>query len=153
MIVEQNLDNLVRFAFFRIGNQAVAEDLVHDAIVRLSEAKTTPRNVKTYLFKILYNLCLDFGKRQFESVPIVEIEEPAYSPEDETEWSKERQRIMRSLASLSDEKRQIVIMRAVDTMKFAEIADIMSAPITTVQYRYNAAIKELRTILTKSGDL
>lgn len=152
-IVGKNLDDMVRFAFFRIGDRAVAEDLVHDAVVRLLQAQTTPRNPKTYLFRILYNLCIDFGKKQFETIPIDEIEEPSYSPENEDEMVAERNRIVQSLESLSEDKRQIVIMRAVDNLTFAEIAEIMSVPLTTVQSRYNAAIKELKKQFIKSGDL
>lgn len=152
-IVRKNLDNLVRFAFFRTGNHAIAEDLVHDAVIRLVQAKTSPRDVKTYLFRILYNLCADFSKEQFDTTSIDSIEEPSYSPEDETELMDEQRRITESLECLSDDKRQIVMMRAVDNLKFNEIAEIMSTPLTTVQYRYSSAIKELKLIFTKSGDL
>lgn len=152
-IVEKNLDDMVRFAFFRTGNHAAAEDLVHDAVVKLLQAHTTPRNPKTYLFRILYNLCVDSGKKQFETIPIEEIEEPYYSPEDEAEMVNERKRIVQSLEFLTEDKREIVMMRAVDNLKFSEIAEIVAAPLTTVQSRYNAAIKELKQHYIKSGDL
>ena len=151
--VERNLDNMVRFAFFRTGSRVFAEDLVHDAVIRLARAKTAPRDVRMYLFRILYNLCMDFRKTQRDTVTIEDIDEPFYSPDEENEFKDERQRVIGSLETLSDEKRQIVMMRAVDNLKFTEIEAIMSAPPTTVQSRYNAAIKELKTILNKSGDL
>ena len=152
-MVVANLDNLVRFAFFRTGNRAVAEELVHDAVIRLAQAKAAPRDAKTYLFRILYNLCVDYGKKKFETFQIDEFEEPSYLPEDEVELMNERERIVQSIESLSKEKKQIVMMRAVDNLRFSEIAEIVSAPLTTVQSRYNAAIKELKAILIKSGDL
>ena len=45
------------------------------------------------------------------------------------------------------------MMRAVDNLKFAEIAEIMSKPLTTVQSQYKSAITELKSIFFKSDDL
>ena len=33
-IVEDNLNHLIRFAYYRIGNHSEAEDLVYDAVFR-----------------------------------------------------------------------------------------------------------------------
>ena len=41
-VVRENLDYLVRFALFRIGNMSLAEDAVYDAIVKFIEHKHPP---------------------------------------------------------------------------------------------------------------
>ena len=61
-IIEDNLDYLVRFAYFRLGNRVEAEDLVYDAILKFLEKSTgniKPESVRLYLFRIVHNLCLD----------------------------------------------------------------------------------------------
>ena len=37
VVIEANLDALVRFAYFRIGDRVEAEDIVYDAVLRLLE--------------------------------------------------------------------------------------------------------------------
>ena len=43
-IIEDNLDYLVRFAFYRLGNHDEAEDLVYDAVLKFLEKGTN--NIK-----------------------------------------------------------------------------------------------------------
>ena len=43
-VIEENLDYLVRFAFYRTGNRTVAEDIVYDAVLRFLEKK--PEDIK-----------------------------------------------------------------------------------------------------------
>lgn len=63
-VIEKNLDYLVRFALFRVGNRYDAEDIVHDSVVALlGTAKIReimPENIKMYLYRIVYNRCNDF---------------------------------------------------------------------------------------------
>lgn len=41
-VVRDNLDYLVRFAFFRVQNKAVAEDIVYEAVARVMEHRHPP---------------------------------------------------------------------------------------------------------------
>ena len=58
-VIEGNLDALVRFAYFRIGDRVEAEDIVYDAVLRLLENSNKVNDAKCYLFRIVYNLCQD----------------------------------------------------------------------------------------------
>lgn len=63
MVIEKNLDYLVRFAMFRIGNREDAEDIVYDAVLRLLDKDVSDINesgLRLYLFRVVYNLCQDY---------------------------------------------------------------------------------------------
>lgn len=65
-IIEDNLDYLVRFAYYRLGNRNEAEDIVYDAILKFLENNRRdikPESVRLYLFKTVYNLCVDRAHR------------------------------------------------------------------------------------------
>ncbi len=52
-IIEDNLDYLVRFAYYRLGNHVEAEDLVYDAVLKFLERDTDnikPESIRLYLF-------------------------------------------------------------------------------------------------------
>lgn len=77
-IVEENLDYLFRFAFYRIGNREEAEDIVYEAILKLLEKDAKEiklESVRFYLFRIVLNLCIDKQRTQdFHRVLIDEID-------------------------------------------------------------------------------
>lgn len=64
-IIEDNLDYLVRFAYYRLGNHVEAEDLVYDAVLKFLERDTDnikPESIRLYLFRIVHNLCQDYSR-------------------------------------------------------------------------------------------
>lgn len=68
--IEENLDYLVAFAFYRLGNRAEAEDVVYDAVLRFLEKvpdEVKPESVRLYLFRIVHNLCLDRAGQETET--------------------------------------------------------------------------------------
>lgn len=66
-VIEENLDALVRFAYFRISDRAEAEDVVYEAVLRLLEKREMVNDARCYLFRIVYNLCQDrFRKNRFQ---------------------------------------------------------------------------------------
>ena len=57
--IEANLDALVRFAYYRVNDRAEAEDIVYEAVLRLLENSDKVNDVRSYLFRIVYNLIQD----------------------------------------------------------------------------------------------
>ena len=80
-IIEGNLDYLVRFAYFRLGNHVEAEDLVYDAVLRFLEKAPDdirPESVRLYLFRIVHNLCLDktrAGHKDWVTIDGIDVED------------------------------------------------------------------------------
>ena len=142
-VIEGNLDALVRFAYYRLGDRVEAEDIAYDAVLRLLENSDKVKDAKCYMFRIVYNLCQDkFRKKEVSTVSFENVELP-----DETEDhldQEEIDRINRLLDGLPPSEAEIVRMNVVDELSFVEISRILNLPQSTAKSRFYSGMKKLR---------
>lgn len=148
-IIEDNLDYLVRFAYYRIGNHIEAEDVVYDAVLRFLEkapADIKPESVRLYLFRIVHNLCLD--KTRAEHKCLVQIDEIDIEdkPTDILDL-EDADRINGCLDSLPQREADVIRMNVIDNLSFVEISRILSIPQSTAKSRYKSGMDKLRKLL------
>lgn len=147
-IIEDNLDYLVRFAYYRIGNHVEAEDLVYDAVLRFLEKAPediTPESVRLYLFRIVHNLCLDNTRaKQKDPLPIdgIDIEDRTTDILD----LEDADRINDCLDSLPQREADVIRMNVIDNLSFVEISGILSIPQSTAKSRYKSGMDKLRKL-------
>lgn len=147
-IIEDNLDYLVRFAYYRIGNHIEAEDLVYDAVLRFLEK--APEDIKSesvrlYLFRIVHNLCLDKARTENKDlVPIdgIDIEDRTSDILD----LEDADRINACLDSLPQREADVIRMNVIDNLSFVEISGIFSIPQSTAKSRYKSGMDKLRKL-------
>ncbi len=145
-IIEENLDYLVRFAFFRVESKPEAEDIVHEAVLRLLEkrkSEISPESIRLYLFRIVYNLCQDKSRK---SKPTVSLEFINDIPDNEEDYldCEEAERLNVLLESLPTKEREIVRMNVIDGLSFVDIAHILSIPASTAKSRFISGMTKLR---------
>lgn len=145
-IIEENLDYLVRFAYYRLGNRGEAEDLVYDAVLKFLERtneKIKPESIRLYLFRIVYNLCQDYSRAQKqEMVPIGDVD--VADTIDEALDIEDADRINAILDSLPLREADIIRMNVIDGLSFVEISSILSIPQSTAKSRYKSGMAKLR---------
>lgn len=147
-IIEDNLDYLVRFAYYRLGNRNEAEDIVYDAILKFLEntrRDIKPESVRLYLFKTVYNLCVDrtrTGKQNLIPIESIDIEE---SPEDGPD-KEEADRINACLERLPSREAEIIRMNVIDGLSFVEISNLLSIPQSTAKSRFKSGMDKLRKL-------
>ncbi len=147
-IIEDNLDYLVRFAYYRLGNRNEAEDIVYDAILKFLEntrRDIKPESVRLYLFKTVYNLCVDrtrTGKQNLIPIESIDIEE---SPEDGPD-QEEADRINACLERLPSREAEIIRMNVIDGLSFVEISNLLSIPQSTAKSRFKSGMDKLRKL-------
>jgi RNA polymerase sigma factor (sigma-70 family) len=134
------------YGFFRrrLNGDQRAEDLMQEtflAVIRAS-ARYEPRAlVRTYLYGIAMNLLAAERRRQFRDGPRGEgSAEPATNDAPEAVlWIRE------ALARLDEAEREILMLREYEQLSYAEIAELMKAPVNTVRsrlFRARMALKE-----------
>lgn len=151
--IDDNLDYLFRFAFFRIGNREDAEDIVHNAFLKILERPMpdiSSDGIRMYLFKTVLNMCRDYWRRLSDKVSLDGLEIASPEAEDEMLYG-EYERIQSLVRSLPEKEADVVMMRAVDELPFVEIADLLCIPVTTAQYRYKSGMDTLRQILSTTS--
>lgn len=150
-IIEENLDSLVRFAFFRLGDMTEAEDAVHDVALRILDNPPSlfkAGTLKSYIYKAIYNLCQDTLRSRTRNVkvPIDLIEESICNEEEELDL-KEAQRLYELLDNIPAKESEIIRMNVIDELSFAEISRITNIPESTVKYRFKCGMTKMRNII------
>lgn len=147
-VIEDNLDYLVRFAFFRIGERGLAEDVVHDAVVRFLDrcpSSLSPSKMRLYLFRILHNLCNDESRRgRVRSVPLEEVGPGDEVDDEDALDAEEAMRLNRLLDGLPEKEREAVRLHVIDGFSFVEAAEMLSVAASTLKTRYKAGMDKLR---------
>lgn len=125
-----------------LGNSADAEDVVQDAMIRLWKIAPNWRQgeakVSTWLYKVVVNLCTDRLRSQKTRAHLnIDLTpEPAEPGLTAVERMTDRERVNAldaALARLPDRQRQAVVLRHLEGLGNAEIAEIMGIGVEAVE--------------------
>ena len=119
----------------------------------------------TWLYRLANNVCIDFIRREKNrkgmDVLSLNDDEKDYdelipdngpSPQTQLEQRERRAALNRALGQLSEEHRQILLLREVSGLSYAEIAETVGLEEGTVKSRIARARLSLRNILREEGN-
>lgn len=135
-------------SFSILKNPADAEDAIQDAFVKLMQKAHTYRKdeaAKPWILTITRNAAIDILRSRKETICLEDpeiLQQEHISPASEKDVDLER-----ALLTLTDSDRQLVILRAVSGLRYRQISRILSLPVSTVEKRYQRAMKKLRAQL------
>jgi RNA polymerase sigma factor (sigma-70 family) len=142
---------LRRYARSLTRSDTDAEDLVHDALVRAYERKTTFRqagNLRTWLLSVLHNVFVD-GCRSRRS-ETGRLERAAVLAEAHLLPSQDHvvrlSQIRTAFLSLAEEQRAALHLVAIEGLSYEEAATTLAIPIGTLMSRIARARAALREI-------
>ncbi len=164
-LLDPVLPSLYRFALRLTKNEADAQDLVQQSVLkayRFFDTFQSGTNFRAWMFKILANEFNSQYQRLLRERNVVELaEEPnhyerfvgqassARSPEDQVTDILLKQDIEAALEELPWEFRTPVVLCDIEGFSYREIADIMGCPIGTVMSRLYRARRALQRRLYK----
>ena len=156
-IYDRFADRLFRFLCARCGSQALAEELNGDLWVRvvehLPEFRFLPGDQEApfsaWLFQIARNLVADhFRGKGHASLPLVVTLSSRDVPPDEQVITDEAHQELRSaLARLTDEQREVVLLRFIEEHSTAEVARLTGRSVNAVKVMQHRALNTLARIL------
>ncbi|MEM1247390.1 MAG: RNA polymerase sigma factor [Acidobacteriota bacterium] len=148
------------FALQLLGQRDLARDVAQDSLVRLFaslESFDSRRPVEPWLRRIVRNRAIDVLRRlkvrRHEPLELVgpdgsderQVPDPRVDVAAEVQ-RRERQRILYDcLQVLSDEHREIVVLRDYQDLSYEEIGDLLGIPKGTVMSRLHRARKALQS--------
>ncbi len=118
----------------------------------------------TWLYRLATNAAIDFLRREKTrrargTVPLWDGEDRALdlpdrgpSPHSQLESKEFRQAVARALTHLSHEHRQVLVLRELNGLSYAEIAQALGLEVGTVKSRLSRARLALRNILLADGN-
>lgn len=147
-------------------NEAEAWDLSQEVFIKAWSAlpKFQARaRFSTWLYRIAHNLVCDWSrKRRLESAGELNDEifqsanidaascttpNSAARPDDAVAGNELRIKIETALGKLSDDHRQVVVLKDIQGLAYKEIAEVMECSIGTVMSRLHHARKNLQSML------
>lgn len=132
---------LVRTARMMVGSLAVAEELTHDAFVRVHGAWDRVDNPPAFMRTVLVNLCrtwLQRSERERERPPV--SEGLALPPELDETW--------RAVHALPERYRTVLALRFYADLPEVEIAELMGCRPGTVRSLLHRGLEKLRKELS-----
>lgn len=133
-----------------VRNEEESRDLTQEVFIRAFQAiqKFDGRSsLRTWLFRIAYNLCIDRARRN-ERIPSTSSIENVGEDEEARDFADDRwnpeelvvnqelgQVVEESLESMSDKLRMVLLLHDKEDMAYEEISSIVGIPVGTVKSR------------------
>lgn len=162
-LFRNNYKSLKIYALRFVKDLDVVEDLVQDTFVELwnrREYIELDGTVKAYLFKTLYNKCLNhLNSKAHTSQSSIENDVLLYhsdenDSQDEMLHVKELQKIIQlHIETLPPQCKKIFLLSRNQNLKNREIAELLAISVKSVEKQITKALFELRMHLHKSGFL
>jgi len=147
-----HIERIYRYVFYRIKDKMTAEDIVEDVFLRAWKAIGTCRGKEqtfsSWLYRIAHNLVIDsFRKKKKILSAEGEISKRVVIPEVEIEAEERRQELLELLDCLSENQRQVIILKFIDGLDNREIAEIMDKREGAIRVLQMRALAKLRKVL------
>ncbi|WNX85303.1 sigma-70 family RNA polymerase sigma factor [Agathobaculum sp. NTUH-O15-33] len=148
------------------GSPEDAADITQETFLRAWRGMDSFRGdsgFSTWLFRIAMNLCVDYARRK-NAAPLTQplvgeddmerpIPDPAPTPEQRLDNSELGRELSEALNEVSEEHRQIVLLRDVSGLSYTEIAETLEISEGTVKSRLSRARLALRDTLLRRGNI
>lgn len=164
-LVLRHQGQIFNVCYRMLGNAAEAEDVAQDVFVKAFIAIESFRGdsaIGTWLYRIAVNLCKNrlkyLGRRQYNSTAeISDVPERRFAqgsrpttgeqaprPDEIFEGNRAETRVQRALATLDESFRELLVLRDIQGLTYAEVVHITGLPVGTVKSRLHRARAALR---------
>ncbi len=152
---ESYFKGLHGYAFVILRDQILAEEMVQEVFLHIwakRERLEIHSSLKAYLYKCVYNECMDHLSHQKERIVKPLEQEHQESGRDETTIAASHKELEthlhRAIIELPKQCRIIFQMSRYEDLKYKEIADQLNISVKTVEAQIGKALKILRKKLS-----
>lgn len=154
-LYEQYATDVLRVAYYYLGNKEQAEDVTQDVFVRLitNQPELEEGKEKAWLLKVALNRCRDLWrsswyKRIVLGSPAFEL----FPAKDELEPLAEQQALAQAINQLKPEFKEVVLLFYYQGFSVTEIAQMLQIAEGTVSSRLSRARVKLQNVLNGDED-
>jgi RNA polymerase sigma factor (sigma-70 family) len=159
------LDSGYNLARWLLHDEASAEDAVQEAVLRALRYfdKVQGDDARAWFLGIVRNVCFTQLKQRSGRKEVPGMDEEALEalqfasgqmqaePGDALQQNRERQHINTALLALTPALREVLVLRELEGLEYAQIALVASIPVGTVMSRLSRARASMRELLTQPG--
>ena len=151
------IPRLRRYARVLTGDAARADDLVQETLARGWEKRrlwAAGTDLRAWLFTIMHNVFVNQRATSMREAQNVSLDAesdsgaawqlPVRAPQ---QAHVELIEVLRELRRLPPEQREVLVLAAIEEMRYEEIAAVLSIPVGTVMSRLSRAREKLRRVV------
>jgi RNA polymerase sigma factor (sigma-70 family) len=132
-------------------DRALAEDLTQNVFLRIIKYRTSYREgnkFQSWIYQVARNVFSDHyqaHKNKFSDFVDVEKVSDYMADHYESEEQDEKEKILhRSMAKLTEEQRELLVLTRFQQLKYEEVAQIMDTTVANIKVKVHRAILKLR---------
>jgi RNA polymerase sigma-70 factor (ECF subfamily) len=153
-LYDEHQPAIYRYIFYRVGSDAVAEDLTSEVFVRLVESiddfiyRGSP--LLAWLYTIARNLVNDHHRSQGRAVmvPLDEgLQAGARDPEAAASLALSQERLSEAIEQLTEDQRQVILLKFMEGLDNATVAQVLNKSYGAVKALQHRGLASLQRIL------
>jgi RNA polymerase sigma-70 factor (ECF subfamily) len=157
-------DDIYRFVFFKIGNAEEAKDLTSAIFLKVwnyaqSRGLDESKSLRAFIYKTARNSIIDYYRQQRETEARLDdvennlqniLVDEKQNLVKQSEIFSDMKFVMSGLNKLKEEYREIILLRFVDELSFAEIGEITGRTSGAIRVQAFRAVQALKDLLEDS---
>ena len=163
LLVERYEDRLHNFLYRYTHNHQDCEDLVQETFFRVFRSRHSYERIakfSTWMYTIAINLAKSLYKKKKKMTKVtihkdpddsedrpMKLEDTDILPDDSLHEKMCMDQLEKALKELSEDFREVVVLRDIQQLSYEEIAEIADLPMGTVKSRINRGRAQLQELL------
>jgi len=155
-LYERHHVSVFRYLYYRVGNRQVAEDLTSEVFERMlrfiGSFQPPSESFKAWLFQIARNLSTDHFRKLGRWPASISLEEnivdSSPNPVSEVERKLDSERLLQALSGLTEDQRDVILMRFVADMPIAETAHVLRKSEDAIKGLQRRGLITMKAILS-----
>ena len=152
-LYEKYIDQIYNYIYYRTSNGKDAEDLCSRVFIRalnhIERYEDRGYPFSAWLYRIAHNLVINWyrDREKAEEISLSEHYPPPTmdgSIEDRIEKEDEKSALMRVIANLPDDRKELLILKHVEGLTNSEIGQIMDRTEGAIKALYHRTLESLR---------
>jgi len=147
-----------KHAYLITGSRDIAEDIVQEVFVAAWKFRASYDSRKGSLATWLHRITVNECYKKIRAISVYDCledfdfpEATSRQPEELLVTKQEYDEMLKALGAMDEKHRTILVLKYLDDLSYAEIADIMQLPIGTVRSRLSRATRALREQVNHSN--
>ena len=160
LLTDRLLPGVLRQAWRILGDEAEAEDVAQDAMLKLwrqaDDWRAGEARISTWLYRVTHNLCIDRIRKRRPTAPIEDVAEPpdpVPSALQRLMNSEESRVLARAILALPDRQRQALVLRHFEGMSNPDIGERLDCSVEAVESLLARARRQLTVDMSKESEV